>query len=116
MADRIDKYNATNGQLSVYYLTANQYDQLKEKNLIQDHALYLTPDENDSSGSYFTKEDIDDDYSESDDTVPSSRLVYNLLKRIERLEKYLGISEPDNPLDPVDPSSEPTRTFVVTEA
>lgn len=108
MADSIKNFDKSVSQLSVFYLTTNQYDQLREKGDLCDNALYLTPDENSSEGTLLTRDDIELVYTTHTDKVPCSLLVYNLLKRIERIENYLGIKHPDDPTVPVDPDDIPS--------
>ncbi len=107
MADSIKNFDKSVAQLSVFYLTTDQYGQLRDRGEILENSLYLTPDENSSEGTLLTRDDIEQVYTQHTDKVPASFLVYNLLKRIERLENYLGISNPKDPTVPVDPEDYP---------
>lgn len=85
-------YNAKIGDLTLIYLKTSQYNRLKQLGKLVPNALYMTPDDNDSSGGFLSREDIENTYTTATDKIPSSRLVRLLLERIIRLEQVLGLT------------------------
>lgn len=85
-------YKAKIGDLTLIYLKTSQYNRLKAAGKLVPNALYMTPDDNDSTGGFLSREDIENVYTTHTDKVPSSLLVRLLLERIKRLEQIIGVT------------------------